>query len=74
MRLKGRAGVHTYRWSIPEPTHTLPQLNGSSLIKPAIPPPALATVLTFEKIKTYHIPTAAGQRRFDFNTQTPPAQ
>lgn len=60
MHLKGRGAVHTYRCSIPESTHTLPQLNGSGLIKPAIPPPACATVLTFEKNQDVSHPKGGG--------------
>lgn len=56
MHLKGWGLAHTYRCSIltpptppTPPLHTIPELNGSSLMKLAIPPPTCATVLTFEK-------------------------
>lgn len=44
--------------------HTHTQLNGGSLIKQAIPPPASATVLTFEKSR--HITSQRRQRSRDF--------
>lgn len=65
--------LHTHRCSIlASHTHTLTQLNGSGgLIKPAVPPPARSTVLTFEKSRRISSQRRKGSTDFILTPKQP---